>query len=101
MRMTRNQIAILSAAGLLTACASVDVDKSAETFDEDAEIAARIAVHVSQPRYAHDVPASQLSRVEARRIALGAQGFGRPPPRKVPTPPTTVPHASARKRLRA
>ena len=36
MRMTRNQIAILSAAGLLTACASVDVDKSAETFDEDA-----------------------------------------------------------------
>ncbi len=34
MRMTRNQIAILSAAGLLTACATVDVDKSAETFDE-------------------------------------------------------------------
>ena len=36
MRMTRNQIAILSAARLLTACASVDVDKSAASFDEDA-----------------------------------------------------------------
>ncbi len=34
MRMTRKQIAILTAAGLLSACATVDVDKSAETFDE-------------------------------------------------------------------
>ncbi len=36
MRMTRKQIAVLTAAGLLTACATVDVDKSAASFDEDA-----------------------------------------------------------------
>ena len=34
MRMTRNQIAILAAGGLLSACATVDVDKSAASFDE-------------------------------------------------------------------
>ncbi len=34
MRMTRKQIAILTAAGLLSACATVDVDKSAASFDE-------------------------------------------------------------------
>ena len=34
MRMTRKQIGVLAAAGLLSACATVDVDKSAETFDE-------------------------------------------------------------------
>ena len=34
MRMTRKQIAVLTAAGLLSACATVDVDESAESFDE-------------------------------------------------------------------
>ncbi len=36
MRMTRKQIAVLTAAGLLSACASVDVDRSVASFDEDA-----------------------------------------------------------------
>ena len=34
MRMTGKQIAVLTAAGLLSACATVDVDESAESFDE-------------------------------------------------------------------
>ena len=34
MRMTRKQIAVLTAAGLLSACAAVDVDRSATSFDE-------------------------------------------------------------------
>ncbi len=34
MRMTHNQIAVLTAAALLSACATVDVDKSAASFDE-------------------------------------------------------------------
>ena len=34
MRMTHEQIAILTAAGLLSACANVDVDRSAASFDE-------------------------------------------------------------------
>ncbi len=34
MRITRKQIAALTAVGLLSACASVDVDMSAESFDE-------------------------------------------------------------------
>ena len=36
MRMTCKQIAVLTAATLLSACATVDVDKSAASFDEDA-----------------------------------------------------------------
>ena len=34
MRMTHEQIAVLTAAGLLSACANVDVDRSAASFDE-------------------------------------------------------------------
>ena len=34
MRMTRKQIAVLALAGLLSACANVDVDRSAANFDE-------------------------------------------------------------------
>jgi len=36
MRMTRRQIGILTATTLLSACATVDVDKSVASFDENA-----------------------------------------------------------------